>query len=79
MSRRADGEDRITRTDLEAMRQEIGEGRRDYGGLPFNLDDDLHQTRQRQRFGVSAEEWADHRGVPVDYARMLERFLEQGE
>jgi hypothetical protein len=69
---------RPTREDLEAMRKEyVAEasfGRGD-GGLPFNLDDDLKQARLMTRLGLPPEQWAEARGVPVEYARALLRHI----
>jgi hypothetical protein len=70
------GRYRLTRDDLEAMRKEFDVGR--YDEPTHNLDDDLHQIRRAARLGVSLEEWAGARGVPLAYARALRRFIEQG-
>jgi hypothetical protein len=70
-------QDKPTRADLEAMRQEYGAGdERVDRGLPFNLDDDIQQAGQMVRFGMDPEEWARARGVPVEYARALLRHIE---
>jgi hypothetical protein len=37
----------------------------------------LHQIRRNARLGVSLQNWAKARGVPLAYARALRRFLEQ--
>ena len=66
----------LTKEDLEAINKEFSAGR--YGAPPRNLDDDLHQLRRSARLGVSLEDWAKTRGVPLMYARALRRFLEQG-
>ena len=63
---------RLAREDLEALRQEFVPA-----GREGSLDDDLHQIRRGARLGVSPEEWAKTRGLPVAYARALRRFLEQ--
>lgn len=69
---------RLTREDLEAMRQEmLGDRGRASGGLRSSLDDDLHQIRQNARLGVSLQDWANSRGLPVAYARALRRYLDQ--
>jgi len=68
----------VTRADLEAMHAEFTAGRRSDGGLPVNLDDDLKQARTFRREGVGPERLAEVRGVPVVYARMLLRYLDQG-
>ena len=70
------GRYRLTRDDLEAMRKEFDVDR--YDEPAHNLDDDLHQIRRTARLGVSLEEWAEARGVPLAYARALRRFIEQG-
>jgi hypothetical protein len=59
------------------MRKEFVIGR--YDDEPSRtLDDDLHQVGRMARLGVSLEEWAKTRGVPLTSARALRRFLEQG-
>jgi hypothetical protein len=45
--------------------------------LYHNLDDDLHQVRRVASLGLSPGEWAQKRGMPLEYARALRRFLEQ--
>jgi hypothetical protein len=64
---------KLSREDLEAMRQEFVAGER-----AGDLDDDLHQIRRSARLGVSPEEWARARGVATAYARALRRYLDQG-
>jgi len=64
---------KLSREDLEAMRQEFVVGER-VGGL----DDDLHQLRRSIRLGVSIEDWARARGLAPSYARALRRYLDQG-
>ena len=71
------GRRRLTRTDLEAMLGEFEIAER-YGGTASTVDDDLHQIRRNARLGVSLEEWARARGVPVAYAKALQQFLDQG-
>jgi hypothetical protein len=63
---------RLSKEDLEAMRQEfvVGESA---GGL----DDDLHQLRRSIRLGVSIEDWARARSLAPSYARALRRYLDQ--
>ncbi len=70
----------ITRADLEAMHAEVDTWERPNGGLPctFDLDDDLKQAQLCCRVGLSPERWAEARGVPVEYARMLWRYLDHG-
>jgi hypothetical protein len=67
---------RLTREDLEAMRKEFVLGR--YDEPSRTLDDDLHQVGRMGRLGVSLEEWARAKGVPLTYARALRRFLKEG-
>jgi hypothetical protein len=64
---------RLSREDLEAMRQEFVVGERAGG-----LDEDLHQLRRSIRLGVSIEDWARTRGLAPSYARALRRYLDQG-
>ncbi len=71
------GRRRLTRTDLEAMLGEFDIVDR-YGETTSTVDEDLHQIRRNTRLGVSLEEWARARGVPLTYARALRRFLDQG-
>jgi hypothetical protein len=71
-------QDLLTRDDLEAMREEFGAGERDDGGLPFGLDDDLHQMRLAEQAGLNLERWAEARGVPLAYGHALRRYLAQG-
>ena len=63
---------RLSREDLEAMRQEFVVGERAGG-----LDEDLHQLRRSIRLGVSLEDWARARSLAPSYARALRRFLNQ--
>jgi hypothetical protein len=69
------GRYRLTREDLEAMRKEFSLGR--YDEAAQGLEDDLHQVRRNARLGVSLEDWAKGRGVPLTYAKALGRFLDQ--
>ena len=66
---------RLSREDLEAMREEFVIGR--YDEPSRSLDDDLNQVGRMARLGVSLEEWARTQGVPLTYARALRRFLDQ--
>jgi hypothetical protein len=52
----------LARDDLEAMREEFGAGEQDDGGLPFGLDDDLHQMRLAEQTGLNLERWASCSG-----------------
>jgi hypothetical protein len=67
----------LTRADLEAMLREFDIVER-YGETASSLEEDLHQMRRNARLGMSLQEWARARGVPLAYARALRRFLEQG-
>jgi hypothetical protein len=69
------GRYRLSRDDLEALRREFGVGR--YDEISQGLDDDLHQIRRNARLGITLEDWAERRGVPLTYARALRRFLNQ--
>jgi hypothetical protein len=66
----------LTRDDLESMLGEFDIVER-YGGAASTVDKDLHQIRRNARMGVSLEEWARARGVPLAYARAFRRYLEQ--
>ncbi len=73
----ADGRNRLTREDLEAMRQEFNAGEWHRYGRPFGLDDDLYQVFRIEWAGFTLDEWAEARGVPLTYAKALHRFLQQ--
>jgi hypothetical protein len=60
------------------MREEFGAGERDDSGLPYSLDDDLHQMRIAERVGLDLERWAEARSVPLVYGEALRRYLTQG-
>ncbi len=68
---------RTTKADLEAILGEFDIVER-YGETSSSVEEDLHQIRRNARLGVSLEEWARARGVPLTYARALRRFLDQG-
>ena len=70
------GRRRLTRADLEAMLGEFDIVER-HGGAASSVEKDLHQIRRNARIGVSVEEWARARGVPLAYARALRRYLDQ--
>jgi hypothetical protein len=70
------GRKRLTRADLEAMVGEFDVVER-YGGASSTVDEDLHRIRRNLRRGVRVEDWARARGVPLAYARALQRYLEQ--
>ncbi len=71
------GQKRLTKADLEAMLGEFDLVER-YAEIDSTVDMHLRQIRRNARLGVSLEEWARARGVPLVYARALQRFLEQG-
>jgi hypothetical protein len=68
---------RLTRADLEAMASEFDIVER-YGGASSTVDEDLHRIRRNVRLVVRVEDWARARGIPLAYARALQRYLEQG-
>ena len=68
---------RTTKADLEAILGEFDIVER-YGETTNTVDEDLHQIRRNARLGVSLEEWARERDVPLTYARALQRFIDQG-
>ncbi len=65
------------RSDLEAMREEFSAGGWYYYGRTQSLDDDLRQVRRVERLGMSLRQWSQARGVPLAYARALQRYLHQ--
>ena len=67
---------RTTKADLEAILGEFDIVER-YGETSSSVEEHLHQVRRNARLGVSVEEWARARGVPLAYARALRQFLEQ--
>jgi hypothetical protein len=67
---------RLTKADLEAMLAEFEIAER-YGEATSTVNKDLLQIRRYAMFGEPLEEWARARGVPLVYARALQRFLEQ--
>lgn len=68
---------KLSREDLEAMRQEFGADEWHARGRPLRLDDDLYQVRQIEWAGFTLNDWAKARGVPLTYAKALRRFLRQ--
>ncbi len=71
------GRRRLTKADLEAMLEEFEIAER-YGQTASIVNRDLLQIRRSAMFGGTLGEWARKRGVPVAYARALQRFLDQG-
>jgi hypothetical protein len=68
---------RLTKADLEAMLGEFEIAER-YGEATSTVNKDLLQVRRNAMFGGTLGEWARKRGVPLAYARALQRFLDQG-
>ena len=68
---------RLTKADLEAMLGEFEIAER-YGEATSTVNKDLLQVRRNAMFGGTLGEWATERGVPLAYARALQRFLDQG-
>jgi hypothetical protein len=60
------------------MRQEFEADVWHIHGRPLELDDDLYQIRQIEWAGITLDEWAKARDVPLAYAKALRRFLQQG-
>ena len=67
---------RLTKADLEAMLGEFEIAER-YGEATSTVNKDLLQVRRNAMFGGTLGGWARARGVPLVYARALQRFLEQ--
>ncbi len=67
---------RLTKADLEAMLAEFDIVER-YADTEATVDMHLHQMRRNARLGVPLEEWANARGLPLTYAKALQRFLGQ--
>ena len=68
---------RLTREDLEALRKEFDLDEMYGGGFFYSLDAHLAQLRRMSALGVSPEDWAKTRGLPLAYARALRRYLDQ--
>ena len=68
---------RLTREDLEALRKEFDLDEMYGGGFFYSLDTHLAQISSMRALGVSLEDWAKTRGLPLAYARALERYLDQ--
>ncbi len=68
---------RLTKADLEAMLGEFEIAER-YGEATSTVNKDLLRVRRNAMFGGTLGEWARKRGVPLAYARALQRFLDQG-
>ena len=59
------------------MRKEFGGGWYYYGKSQSLEDDLLRQVRRVGRLGMSLRGWSQARGVPLAYARALQRYLHQ--
>ena len=70
------GPTKLIRAELEAMRKEFGGGWY-YYGQSQSLEDDLRQVRRVERLRISLRGWSQARGVPLAYARALQRYLHQ--
>ena len=67
---------RLTKADLEAMLGEFDIIER-YADTESTVDMHLRQIRRNARLGVTLEEWAKARGLPLTYAKALQRFLDE--
>jgi hypothetical protein len=75
----ADARDRLTREDLEAMRQEFDAGSWHRYGRPFGLDDDLYQVRRIEWAGYTLSSWAKARGCRWPTPRRYAAFSDSIE
>ncbi len=66
----------MTKADLEAMLAEFDIIER-YADAESTVEMHLHQVRRNARLGLSLEEWATARNLPLTYAKALQRFVEQ--
>jgi hypothetical protein len=73
----SDGGSKLSRDYLEVMRKEFGDGWSYYGKSQSLEDDLLRQLRRVQRLGMSLRGWSQARGVPLAYARALQRYFHQ--
>jgi hypothetical protein len=67
---------RLTKADLEAMLGEFDIIER-YADAESTVDMHLRQIRRNARLGVTLEAWAKARGLPLTYAKALQRFLDE--
>ena len=63
---------KLTLRDLEAMRQHHGIAQED-------LLEDLGQVRVLEEVGISLQRWVQLRDVPMEYALVLRKYLNQEE
>ncbi len=67
---------RTTKADLQAILGEFDIIER-YVDTESTVDAHLKQIRRNARLGVTLEEWARSRSLPLTYAKALQRFLDQ--
>jgi hypothetical protein len=65
---------KLTLEDLEAMRRHYGIAREEE-----DLQEDLGQVGALGEVGMGLERWARLRGLPMEYALALRRYLDQQE
>jgi hypothetical protein len=72
---------KLTLRDLETMRQVYGiaqeEEQAPGGERPCELEDDLEQVGMLEEVGIGLQRWAQLRGVPMEYAKALQEYLDQ--
>ncbi len=72
---------KLTLEDLEAMRQHYGIAQEEQAPPgargPYELLEDLEQVRVLKEVGMTLQRWAQLRGVPIEYALALRKYLEQ--
>jgi hypothetical protein len=66
---------KLTLEDLEAMRRHCGIAQEEEG----DLQEDLGQVGVLGEVGMGLERWAWLRGLPMEYALALQRYLDQQE
>jgi hypothetical protein len=74
-------EDELSKEILSLWRESLGQNGREDGGLPYTLEDDLHQIRlkyQSETPRMAMNDWAEARGVPYEYACALDAYLKWG-
>jgi hypothetical protein len=65
---------KLTLEDLEAMRRHCGIAQEE-----GDLQEDLGQVEALGEVGIGLERWAWLRGLPMEYALALRRYLDQQE
>jgi hypothetical protein len=71
---------KLTLEDLETMRQAYGIAQEEQapgGERPCELGDDLEQVGMLEEVGIGLQRWAQLRGVPMEYAKALQEYLDQ--